>query len=220
MPAETSAGCREGPPHACRNFGRVPEAPRAPVRRKLGAIPSVPRLRPRRGAVIGVIGIGGEGLGGGASGTGAGALVGVPVMVASASLVTGAAANIAAGWADVTGALMSKGEPESGAEQAAAPKLPRFNGPKPKYAVNPAHVRGPGLRPGKTPLPADAEDVYKGAVPNDPTDPRAWFGRNAERQIYRHSLGNDGIAHFSGIDGVGDGTRNLTEYAIDRLNGL
>ena len=30
----------------------------------------------------------------------------------------------------------------------------------------------------------------------------------------------NGTAHFSGIDGVGDGTRNLTQYAIDRLNGL
>jgi hypothetical protein len=75
------------------------------------------------------------------------------------------------------------------------------------------------LRPGKTPLPKDAEDVYKRAVPNDPENPTAWFGKNADGEIYRFSLSNDGTAHFSGIDGVGDGVRNLTQYALDRLGG-
>ena len=96
----------------------------------------------------------------------------------------------------------------------------RFNGPKPGYAVNPAHVPGRGLKLGKTPLPADAEQVFKGAVPNDAKNPTAWFGKNADGQIYRFSPGNDGTAHFSGIHGVGDGTRNITQYAIDRLNAL
>ncbi len=32
-------------------------------------------------------------------------------------------------------------------------------------------------------------------------------------------LGNDGTAHFSGIDGVGDEVRNLTKYARERLDG-
>ncbi len=36
-------------------------------------------------------------------------------------------------------------------------------------------------------------------------------------QIYRFSLGTDGTAHFSGIDGVGDGERNLTDYARQGL---
>jgi len=99
-------------------------------------------------------------------------------------------------------------------------KLLRFNGPKPSYGVNPAHVAGRGLRPGKTPLPKDAADVFKNAVPNDATSPTAWFGRNAEGQIYRYSPTNDGTAHFSGIDGVGDGVRNLTKYAVERLGGL
>lgn len=102
----------------------------------------------------------------------------------------------------------------------AASKLPRFNGPKPTYLVNPAHVPGRGLRPGKTPLPPDAEAVFKNAVPNDPKNPTAWFGRNSNGQIYRFSSDRNGTAHFSGIDGVGDGTRNLTPYARDRLNGL
>ena len=99
-------------------------------------------------------------------------------------------------------------------------KPPRYQGPKPSYHVNPAHVPGQrGFNPAKTPLPKDAEDVFARAVPNDPTNPSAWFGKNSDGQIYRYSLGNDGTAHFSGIDGVGDGVRNLTKYAIDRLNG-
>lgn len=99
-------------------------------------------------------------------------------------------------------------------------KLPRYEGPKPSSHVNPAHVPGQrGFNPAKTPLPGDAEDVFARAVPNDPTNPSAWFGKNADGQIYRYSLGNDGTAHFSGIDGVGDGIRNLTKYAIERMNG-
>ena len=102
---------------------------------------------------------------------------------------------------------------------AANERLPRFDGPKPRYDVNPAHVPGRGLRPGKTPLPRDAEDVYRRAVPNDPTNPTAWFGRNANGQTYRFSVDNAGGAHFSGIDGVGSGTRNLTDYARRRMAG-
>lgn len=96
----------------------------------------------------------------------------------------------------------------------------RYQGPKPKYHVNPQHVPGRGLKPGKTPLPKDAESVFKNAVPNDPKNPTAWFGKNADGQIYRFSAGNDRTAHFSGIHGVGDSTRNLTDYAIQRLGGL
>jgi YD repeat-containing protein len=98
--------------------------------------------------------------------------------------------------------------------------LERFDGPKPTYDVNPAHVPGQrGFNPSKTPLPNDADEVFRSAVPNDPNNPTAWFGKNSNGQIYRYSLGNNGTAHFSGIDGVGDGVRNLTKYAIDRLNG-
>lgn len=74
------------------------------------------------------------------------------------------------------------------------------------------------LRPGKTPLPSDAQEVFRNAVPNDPYNPTAWFGRNSQGQTYRFSLGKDGTAHFSGIDGVGDGVRNLTDYARQRLD--
>lgn len=100
-------------------------------------------------------------------------------------------------------------------------KLPRYQGPKPNYHINPAHVPGQrGFNPNKTPLPKDAENTFANAVPNDPSNPTAWFGKNDNGQIYRYSLGNDGTAHFSSIDGVGDGVRNLTQYALDRLNGL
>jgi RHS repeat-associated protein len=102
-----------------------------------------------------------------------------------------------------------------------AKKLARFDGPKPTYARNPAHVPGQrGFNPSKTPLPKDAESVYKNAVPNDPKNPTAWFGKSADGQIYRFSPSNDGTMHFSGIDGVGDGVRNLTNYALERMNGL
>lgn len=42
-------------------------------------------------------------------------------------------------------------------------------------------------------------------------------GRNVDGRIYRFSGSNDGAAHFSGIDGGGDGIRNITPYARQRL---
>jgi hypothetical protein len=95
-------------------------------------------------------------------------------------------------------------------------KLPRWDGKKPSYSANPDHVPGT-LRPGKTPLPDDAQEVFRNAVPDDPTNAKNWFGRNRDGKIYRFSNGNDGTVHFSGIDGVGDGIRNLTKYARQRL---
>jgi RHS repeat-associated protein len=96
--------------------------------------------------------------------------------------------------------------------------LPRFDGPKPTYEVNSAHVPGQGLRASnpKTPLPADAEAVFKKAVPDAPIDPKNWYGKNADGGVYRFS-GAGGKAHFSGINGVGSGTRNITGYAEGRL---
>lgn len=90
-------------------------------------------------------------------------------------------------------------------------------GPKPRYHGNPQHVRGPAFVRGRTPLPADAPEVYRLAVSDHPVNPKNWFGRNADGQIYRFSGGNVGTEHFSGIDGVGDGIRNLTQYSRDRL---
>ena len=101
----------------------------------------------------------------------------------------------------------------------ASPDYARFDGPKPQYHVNPAHVRGPNFNPKKTPLPSDAQDVFRNAVPDSPTNPRNWYGKNADGSIYRFSSANDGTAHFSGRSDVGDGLRNMTKYAQQRLGG-
>jgi RHS repeat-associated protein len=128
--------------------------------------------------------------------------------------------NAAADLFDSLGNMAMVAPVLGGAAERAAGRLPRYEGPKPTYDVNPAHVPGQrGFNPSKTPLPGDAADVYGSAVPNDPVNPTAWFGRNGDGQTYRYSPSNDGNAHFSGIDGIGDGVRNLTQYAIDRLNG-
>lgn len=92
-------------------------------------------------------------------------------------------------------------------------RLRRFNGPKPRYSINQAHVRGPTLRPGKTILPNDAEAVYRSAVPGDASAPRAWYGVNQQGQIYRFSLTNDGAVYFSGIIEA----NRIPAYAKDRL---
>lgn len=95
---------------------------------------------------------------------------------------------------------------------------PRFEGPKPTYTVNPAHVPGqPGFRPNKTPLPADAAEVFRTAVPDNASNPRIWWGVNEQGQVYRYSVDHNGLAHYSGTDGVGQGTRNMSAYAKDRL---
>jgi len=78
--------------------------------------------------------------------------------------------------------------------------VPRWHGQKPPYEVNPSHVPGPALRPGKTLLPADAEAVYRHAVP-DPdacaTGHHAWYGRNARGEYYRYK--GRGAVHWTGV---------------------
>jgi len=93
------------------------------------------------------------------------------------------------------------------------------NGKRTEYVYDPLD-RTTEIRCADNTQETYAEDVFKNAVPNDPTSPTAWFGRNSDGQIYRYSLGGDGTAHFSGIHGVGDGTRSITRYALDRLDGL
>ena len=98
-------------------------------------------------------------------------------------------------------------------------KLKRFDGPKPQYHINEKHVK---LRKGQnaTKLPGDAEDVFKNAVPDDPVKPKHWYGKNKDGSIYRFSSSNDGKAHFSGRSDEGDGIKNMTDYAKERLNNL
>ncbi len=122
------------------------------------------------------------------------------------------ASGVASMGADSFGTMMNEATEGKNA-------LQRYQGSKPTYHINPAHVPGNrGFNPKKTPIPKDAEVVFKNAVPNDPKNPTAWFGKNNEGEIYRYSMSNDGTAHFSGIDSVGDGIRNLTPYAKNRLN--
>jgi hypothetical protein len=116
------------------------------------------------------------------------------------------------------GGAGAKGPPGSPPTAAPAAGPPRYNGKKPSYGVNPAHdARSPLYNPNKTPLPADAESVFRRAVPDDPVSPRNWFGENSDGEIYRFSNTGDGSVHFSGREGWGPGLRNITDYALDRL---
>ena len=97
--------------------------------------------------------------------------------------------------------------------------LARYDGPKPKYDVNPAHQKGQrGFHPGKTPLPSDAKDVYRGAVPSgDGTtgSVRQWWGVNGDGQLYRFSDSNNGTAHFTGT--FEPNHKHVPQYVRDRL---
>jgi hypothetical protein len=75
----------------------------------------------------------------------------------------------------------------------------RLNVPKPKYYVNPMHTKN---IPGKTPLPPDAESLYKNAIPHYNPDTKGvkhWYSKANDGQYYRYSDSNDGTAHFTGI---------------------
>jgi hypothetical protein len=93
----------------------------------------------------------------------------------------------------------------------------RYEGKKPEYQVHPDRAKGADYNPRKTPVPGDAEDVYKHAVPDDPDNPRHWYGRNANGDIYQYHGSNDGFAHFSARSDVPPGIRGMTNYARGRL---
>lgn len=93
-------------------------------------------------------------------------------------------------------------------------KPDRYDGPKPKYHVNPKHIEPKD--PKITPLPKDAEDVFRNAVPGDPINPKHWYGKNKEGAIYRFSDANNGTAHFSGRSDYGEGIP-IDKYVKERL---
>ena len=100
-----------------------------------------------------------------------------------------------------------------------AAKTRRFQGKKPRYHVNLAHVKSdPCYNPKKDPLPDDAKDVFSNAVPSDPEKPKHWYGVNENGDIYWFSDGNDGTAHFSGI--IDPKRDKIPPYARDRINEL
>lgn len=171
------------------------------------------------------------------SGGGAAAVT-VPAAAAILTAATGTAINWAAGskLAQSSGIVSSSGGSGSasggggsssggggdGPQSPKKKKLPRYDGPKPKYEENLAHVPGKGLRRSnpKTPLPKDAAEVYKNAVPDAPVDARNWFGKSKDGSIYRYSSStNEGTAHFSGSSTQEPGIRNLNSYARERLAG-
>jgi hypothetical protein len=93
----------------------------------------------------------------------------------------------------------------------------RYDGNKPTYVIGDHQHAGSRYNdPNKTPIPSDADVVFRRAVPNDPDNPTAWFGQNEQGEIYRFS-GTTSEVHFNGIAGVGDGTRNLNQYVLLRL---
>jgi hypothetical protein len=80
--------------------------------------------------------------------------------------------------------------------------LERYNGPKSEYTNPGTHdPASPNFVKGKTPLPADAEGVYRHAIP-DPNATNAtkqtWYGRNADGSFYRYQ-GTNGEVHFNAI---------------------
>ncbi len=82
------------------------------------------------------------------------------------------------------------------------PEIVKPELPKAEYQVNPAHQ--PGRNPKKTPLPSDAEQVYKTCIP-DPSkgtdsrgNPKVSWGKNSDGDYYRYGSSNDGKAHYNG----------------------
>jgi RHS repeat-associated protein len=87
---------------------------------------------------------------------------------------------------------------------------------KPTYRPNPAHdPKSPHYNPNKTPEPKDCEPVYKKAVPDDPYEPRHWWGRNENMEFYRFHNSNDGTVHYSGTFDRMD--RAVPPYVRSRL---
>jgi len=151
---------------------------------------------------------------------------GARVLVAGANTATAVAGAAKAGWG-AAGLGMAMAQLKNGSSGsssgggAGGKELPRYEGSKPKYHVNEAHVESSGkLNPNKEPLPKDAAKVYEKAVPDSPTNAKNWYGKNADGTVYRYSNANDGTAHFSGSDASADGIRNITPYATARLKAL
>ena len=94
-----------------------------------------------------------------------------------------------------------------------------YHGPKPEYE-NPGHhdpssgnFRGRGST--TTPLPSDAEEVYKNAIPE--LGGRTWWGRNQHREYYRFQNSN-GMVHFNGREKSERGLQ-VPAYVKKRFNG-
>jgi hypothetical protein len=76
-----------------------------------------------------------------------------------------------------------------------------YHGPKSQYTNPGTHdPTSPNFVKGKTPLPADAEAVYRRAIPdpaNTTPTKQKWFGRSSSGEYYRYQ-GDNGEVHFNG----------------------
>ncbi|MBC5785079.1 Ig-like domain repeat protein [Ramlibacter sp. USB13] len=110
----------------------------------------------------------------------------------------------------------------AGGTSGRAVPLPRWNpGPgefKPVYKPHPDRVKGPRYNPDKTPEPKDCPQVFARAVPEDPVDPRQWWGKSENGLYYKFHNSNDGTAHFSGSYAPTD--PKVPGYVRDRLGKL
>lgn len=89
-----------------------------------------------------------------------------------------------------------------------------YHGRKPRYVINPAHVPGPTFVRGKTPLPHDAEEAYRHAIP-DP-DGRAWWTKVGE-SYYRYQ-GEPHEVHFNGTFDYRNALRIVSTHTWEQLN--
>lgn len=71
------------------------------------------------------------------------------------------------------------------------------------------------FNPNKTPEPKDCPQVYKTSVPDHPSSPRHWWGRNANGDFDRFHYTNDGSAHYSGTFGAR--APQIPPYVLSRL---
>ena len=97
-----------------------------------------------------------------------------------------------------------------------------YHGFKPSYE-NPGHhdptnpdFRGGGSR--TTPLPPDAEEVYRRAVPAD-TEGKTWYGQNSEGEFYRYQDNNQGKAHWNGRENSSRGLK-VPNWIKKRFNAM
>jgi len=90
-----------------------------------------------------------------------------------------------------------EGQLKSLASKRNNPGMVYHQPPRPPYEANPQHIKGTSTyKPGKTPEPGNAAEVFKTAV-QDPTNPGTWyaiFGKN----IYMFASKNNITAHFTG----------------------
>jgi RHS repeat-associated protein len=169
-----------------------------------------------------IVGAGGEVGGFALDLTGIGALLGVPVNVASAAVIVEGGADVLVGGAVFMSAIGdvrrgSSGTSSSPREPAPSQSPPTQSPGRPAYRPNPAHnPRSPSFNPRKTPEPPDAVTVYDSSVAGPDG---VYYGRGSNGEIYRFSSDNAGGAHFSGMTGTGGLRLEDIPIAVRRLLG-